>query len=205
MRRPRLTSLLDQGRHLPLTPISAPAGPGKTSLLSDWLAACPCPSVWLSLDEGDGDLVVFLDYFVAALRTIVPGACPQTLAILSAPDFPPVSVLAAVVATRSESLHDHPALAAHKGFVLALDDYHLLSGQAVNNLLAELLRHPPRSLRLILAVSDPALPLSSLRAHCQLVEICRQDLRFTLGAAIHPAGVCHSPSMKTWLHQWQAE
>lgn len=94
VRRPRLTSLLDQGRHLPLTLISAPAGSGKTSLLSDWLAACPCPSAWLSLDEGDGDLAIFLDYFVAALRTIVPGACPQTLAILSAPDFPPVSVLA---------------------------------------------------------------------------------------------------------------
>jgi len=182
VRRPRLTSLLDQGRHLPLTLISAPAGSGKTSLLSDWLAACPCPSAWLSLDEGDGDLAVFLAYFIAALRTIVPGACPRTLAILQAPELPPVVVLAGLLSNEIESLHDHPALAAHKGFVLALDDYHLLSGQAVNSLLAELLRHPPRSLRLMLAArSDPALPLSSLRAHRQLVEIRRQDLRFTLG------------------------
>ena len=62
VRRPRLIDLLNQGRGLPLTLISAPAGSGKTTLLSDWLAVCPCPSAWLSLDEGDGDLSVFLDY-----------------------------------------------------------------------------------------------------------------------------------------------
>ncbi len=182
VRRPRLTSLLDQGRHLPLTLISAPAGSGKTSLLSDWLAACPYPSAWLSLDEGDGDLAVFLDYFIAALRTIEPGACPQTLAILHASDLPPVTVLAGLLSNEIESMHEHPALAADKGFVLALDDYHLLSGQAVNGLLAELLRHPPRPLHLVVATrSDPALPLASLRARRQVAEIRRQDLRFTLG------------------------
>jgi LuxR family maltose regulon positive regulatory protein len=176
-----LTSLLDQGRYLPLTLISAPAGSGKTSLLSDWLVACPCPSAWLSLDETDGDLSLFLSYFIAALRTICPGACPQTLAILQAPELPPVAVLAGLLSNEIESLHDHPALAAQKGFVLALDDYHLLSGQAVNSLLAELLRHPPRPMHLALATrSDPALPLTSLRARSQVVEIRRQDLRFTL-------------------------
>ncbi len=181
VRRPRLTRLLDQGRYLPLTLISAPAGSGKTSLLSDWLAACPCPSAWLSLDETDGDLSLFLSYFIAALRTICPGACPQTLAILHAPELPPVAVLAGLLSNEIESLHDHPALAAQKGFVLALDDYHLLSGQAVNGLLAELLRHPPRAMHLALATrSDPALPLTSLRARSQVVEIRRQDLRFTL-------------------------
>jgi LuxR family transcriptional regulator, maltose regulon positive regulatory protein len=181
VRRPRLTRLLDQGSYLPLTLISAPAGSGKTSLLSDWLAACPCPSAWLSLDETDGDLSLFLSYLIAALRTICPGACPQTLAILQAPELPPVAVLAGVLSNEIESLHDHPALAADKGFVLALDDYHLLSGQAVNSLLAELLRHPPRPMHLALATrSDPALPLTSLRARSQVVEIRRQDLRFTL-------------------------
>ena len=65
--------------------------------------------------------------------------------------------------------------------MLALDDYHLLSGQAVNSLLAELLRHPPRAMHLALATrSNPALPLTSLRARSQVVEIRRQDLRFTL-------------------------
>ena len=181
VRRPRLTSLLDQGRYVPLTLISAPAGSGKTSLLSDWLATCPCASAWLSLDETDGDLSLFLSYFIAALRTICPGACPQTLAILQAPELPPVAVLAGLLSNEIESLHDHPALGAEGGFVLALDDYHLLSGQAVNSLLAELLRRPPRPMHLALATrSDPALPLTSLRARSQVVEIRRQDLRFTL-------------------------
>lgn len=182
VRRPRLTGLLDQGRSLPLTLISAPAGSGKTSLLSDWLATCPCPNAWLSLDENDGDLAIFLDYFIAALRTIVPEACPQMQALLRAPELPPVPVLAGLLGNEIESLSDHPALAAEKGFVLVLDDYHHLSGQAVNSLLAELLRHPPRSMHLMLATrSDPALPLTALRARGQMAEIRRQDLRFTLG------------------------
>lgn len=184
VRRPRLINRLDQGRSLPLTLISAPAGSGKTTLLSDWLSVCPCPSAWLSLDEGDGDLSVFLDYFIAALRTIVPGACPQTLAILSASELPSASVLAGLLSNEIESLHHHPALAGGQGFVLVLDDYHLLAGQAVNRLLVELLRHPPRPLHLMLAArSDPALPLAGLRARGQMVEIRRQDLRFTLQEA----------------------
>lgn len=182
VRRPRLTSLLDQGRTLPLILISAPAGSGKTSLLSDWLAACPCPSAWLSLDERDSDLAVFLAYFIAALRTIVPGACPQTLALLRAPELPPVPVLAGLLSNELESLHDHPVLATEKGFVLVLDDYHHLSGQAVNSLLADLLRHPSRPMHLVLATrSDPALPLAALRTRGQMAEIRRQDLCFTLG------------------------
>jgi LuxR family maltose regulon positive regulatory protein len=184
VRRPRLIDLLNQGRGLPLTLISAPAGSGKTTLLSDWLAVCPCPSAWLSLDEGDGDLSVFLDYFIAALRTMVPEACPQTLAILRAPELPSIPVLAGLLSNEIESLHQHPALAAGWGFVLALDDYHLLAGQAVNRLLAELLRHPPRPLHLMLATrSDPALPLAGLRARGQMVEIRRHELRFTLQEA----------------------
>ena len=98
--RQRLIDLLEEGRAAPLTLVSAAPGAGKTTLLSDWLAACPCPSAWLSLDAGDSDLSAFLNYFVAALRAICPDACPQTLAILQAPELPPVSVLAGLLANR---------------------------------------------------------------------------------------------------------
>lgn len=182
--RQRLIDLLEEGRAAPLTLVSAAPGAGKTTLLSDWLAACPCPSAWLSLDAGDSDLSAFLNYFVAALRAICPDACPQTLAILQAPELPPVSVLAGLLANEIESLTDHPALAGARSFVLVLDDYHLIRSQEVNSLLADLLRHPPQPMHLVLAArSDPALPLSLLRARRQIVEIRRQDLRFTLDEA----------------------
>ena len=170
-----------RGYDRPLTLVSAAAGSGKTTLLSDWLATCPCPSAWLSLDEGDSDLAVFLNYFLAALRTVVPGACETTLALLQAAELPPTHVLASRLINDLDSLRDHPALAGGKGFVLVLDDYHLVSGQAVNELLIEVLRRPPQPMHLVLVTRrDPALPLNSLRARGQVVEIRQQDLRFTL-------------------------
>ena len=72
--RPRLLERLEQRRDRPLTLVVAPAGYGKTTLVSSWLAACDCPSVWLSLDEGDNNLALFLSYFSAAVQTIFPGS-----------------------------------------------------------------------------------------------------------------------------------
>jgi LuxR family maltose regulon positive regulatory protein len=180
VRRARLLDLLNQGRHLPLTLVSAPAGSGKTTLLSDWLSICPCPSAWLSLDQGDSHLPIFLNYLLAAIRAVVPEACEQTLGLLQASELPPVHVLASRLVNDLESLQGHPALGSEESFVLVLDDFYRITGQAVNELLIEILRHPPRTMRLVLATRvDPALPLAGLRARGQLLEIRRQELRFT--------------------------
>lgn len=179
LRRPRLIELLDSGHKLPLTLITAQAGSGKTTLLCDWLSTCPGPSAWLSLDENDGDLGVFLSYFVAAIQTAVLGACANVQAMLQAPEQPPPHVLAAALSNAIDSLHDEPALSTGQRLVLVLDDYHLLHSQAVNELLITLLRHPSPALRLVLTSrSDPALPLPALRAHGQLLEVRYQQLRF---------------------------
>lgn len=181
VRRQRLIDLLDRGSDLPLTLVTAPAGSGKTTLLCDWLAGCPCPSAWLSIDEGDGELPVFLSYLVAAIQTVFPDACQELQALLAAPVLPPQRVLEAVLINEIDSLRV-PAGDAAGGprFVLVLDDYHLLHSQAVDTLLMALLRHPPPALRLVLASrSDPALPLPTLRARQQMLEIRLQDLRFT--------------------------
>ncbi len=179
LRRPRLIALLDSGHNLPLTLVTAPAGSGKTTLLCDWLTTYPGPNAWLSLDESDGDLGVFLSYFVAAIQTAVPGACANVQAMLQAPEQPPPHVLAAALSNAIDSLHDEPALSMGQRLVLVLDDYHLLHSQAVNELLITLLRHPSPALRLVLASrSDPALPLPALRAHDQLLEVRYQQLRF---------------------------
>jgi LuxR family maltose regulon positive regulatory protein len=178
--RPRLLHRLERGCDRPLTLVSAAAGSGKTTLLSDWLTISSCPNGWLSLDESDSNLADFLGYFVAAIRIVLPGTCDGTQAMLQAAELPPIQVLAGLLSNDLDSLRDHPALAGGRRFVLVLDDYHLISDQAVNELLSEVLRHPPLTMHLVLSTrSDPALPLTSLRARGQMVEIRQQDLRFT--------------------------
>jgi len=100
--RPQLYELLNSGINRPLTLIVASAGFGKTTLASSWLAKMAAgqfasestiPAAWLSLDETDSDLDLFLRYFIAALRTIFNEACQDTLALLQARQQPPQAVL----------------------------------------------------------------------------------------------------------------
>lgn len=178
--RARLVEQLDRGCELPLTLVSAPAGSGKTMLLSDWLGAYPRRSAWLSLDGGDSELSVFLSYFVAAIRTVFPLACEQTWALLHAAELPSVPTLASVLSNEIGSLGEDHALPAGQRFILVLDDYHMVRNQAIQQFLTDLLRHPPLSLHLVLSTrQDPPLPIASLRARGQLGEIRMEALRFT--------------------------
>ena len=96
--RPRLTERLVEGLHRRLTLISAPAGFGKTTLLSGWLAGCVRPSAWLSLDEGDSDPTRFLSYLLTALQTIAPNIAEGVLGALGSPQPPPTeSILTALL------------------------------------------------------------------------------------------------------------
>ena len=92
--RPRLIAWLNHAISDPLTLVCAPAGFGKSTLVSSWLEGLttgrggelpPMPGAWLSLDAYDSNIDLFLRYFIAALRTIVPGACAETAAMLTAP------------------------------------------------------------------------------------------------------------------------
>lgn len=181
IRRQHLLDLLDEGSDQPLTLITAPAGSGKTTLLCDWLSAYPGPNVWLSLDEKEGDLEVFLSYFVAAIQTVFPDACNTLAAMLQAPEPLPQHIVATTLINELDSLRSEPALAGGRRLVVVLDDYHLLHSPAIDELIIALLRHPTPVLRIVLASrSDPALPLSMLRARRHLLEIRFHQLRFTL-------------------------
>ena len=133
--RPRLLEQLNSSLHCPLTLVVASAGFGKTTLVSTWLehlvtgqiaSVASLPAAWLSLDENDSDLNLFLRYFIAALRTIFKEACPETLALLQAQRQPPETVL---YATFSNELAELPGEA-----ILVLDDYHTIQGVEVHNL-----------------------------------------------------------------------
>src|ERR687886_26359 len=92
--RPRLIERLNEGLHRKLTLISAPAGFGKTTLVSQWLAGGSRPAAWLSLDEGDNDFARFLTYLVAALQTIAPTFGEEVSGLLQSPQpSPPEAIL----------------------------------------------------------------------------------------------------------------
>ncbi|MCU0502399.1 MAG: helix-turn-helix transcriptional regulator, partial [Anaerolineae bacterium] len=180
VRRARIRERLERCLDRSVTLVCAPAGYGKTTLLSDWLAGSGYPFIWLSLDDSDSDLAVFLNYFVAAIRTVHPQACTATLGLLAAPELPPPTRLADALVSDLEALPCRPGPADRRGYILVLDDYHLLHNDAISVLLAEVWRHPPRTVHLIISTrQDPALPLDILRARCELGEIRMQELRFT--------------------------
>jgi len=179
--RSRLLGQLNSGINRPLTLVCAPAGFGKTTLICTWLermvadqsaAVASLPAAWLSLDKNDSDLNLFLRYFIAALRTIFADACEGTLMLLQARQQPPLAVLYATLSNEIEHLSER--------FILVLDDYHIIRGAEVHNLLIELARHWPKPLHLVLISRvDPPIPLASLRAKEMLNEFRTQDLRFT--------------------------
>jgi LuxR family maltose regulon positive regulatory protein len=170
--RPRLIARLNEGLVGKLTLISAPAGFGKTTLVSEWVSGCDQKIAWLSLDEGDNDPTSFLTYLVAALQTIAPNIGKGVLAILQSPQPPPIESILTALLNEITTFTDN--------FVLVLDDYHVLDAKLVDNVLAFLLGHLPPYMHLVIATrEDPHLPLARLRARGQLTELRAADLRFT--------------------------
>lgn len=172
--RPRLIERLDEGltagRKLAL--ISAPAGFGKTTLVSEWVAGCERPVAWLSLDEGDNDPARFLTYLVAALQTLAADIGAGASAALQSPQPPAAESILT-------SLLNEIAAVPHS-FILVLDDYHVIDSEPIDHALAFLLDHLPPRMRLVIATrEDPSLPLARLRARGQLTELRAADLQFT--------------------------
>ncbi len=174
VRRPRLIERLNEGldRDRKLTLISAPAGFGKTTLLSEWVASCQRPAAWLSLDEGENDPTRFLAYLVAAAQTVVADIGEGVLGALQSPQPPPPEAILTTLLNEITTLPDH--------FVLVLDDYHVIDATSVDSVLTFLLEHLPAQMHLVVATrEDPQLPLARLRARGYLTELRAVDLRFT--------------------------
>ena len=172
--RPRLNERLNEGllASRKLTLISAPAGFGKTTLISEWVAGCGQPVAWLSLDEGDNDPTSFLAYLVAALQTIAANIGNGVLAILQSPQPPSIESILTTLLNEITTIPDH--------FVLVLEDYHVIDSKPVDEAFTFLLTHLPPQMHLVITTrEDPQLPLARLRARGQLTELRATDLRFT--------------------------
>jgi len=187
--RPRLIEQMNEGLHRKLTLISAPAGFGKTTLVTEWLANLRLDAkkgnqiengiAWLSLDEGDNDLVRFLTYFIAALNQIegIDATYGKgALSMLQSPQPPPTETVLTSLINEIATISDR--------IILVLDDYHLIVAQPIHDALTFLLEHQPPQIHLIIATrEDPHLPLAGLRAKNQMTELRATDLRFTSSEA----------------------
>lgn len=169
--RPHLLIRLEKEINRSLTLIAAPAGYGKSTLAAQWLEVSSLPGVWLSLDEGDNDLRIFISYIVATVRRHDSGSCNRIYDLLDAPRLPPPDILAKLLANDLEEI-DVP-------FLLVLDDYHLITDTDIHDLLDRLLQHPPRSLHLVIVTRrDPPFSLVRMKAIGQAAEIRESDLQF---------------------------
>jgi len=193
--RSRLVARLNQALHCKLTLISAPAGFGKTTLLSEWLSHFRIPILdfgldspeesiqnpqskiqnrvaWLSLDEEDNDVTRFFTYFIAALQPIDSTIGAALAEVLQSPQPPPIEPLMTTLINQ--------IAAAGAPIILILDAYHVITAQAIHAALTFLLNHMPPTLHLVITSrADPPLPLAKLRGRGQLVEARAADLRFT--------------------------
>ena len=174
--RPGLVQRIQASTHGDVTLIVAPAGYGKTTLVTQWAAEADLPVAWFSIDESDNDLVRFLSYLVAAIQAIYPDACPHLLGLLDRSPLPETERLAV---TLSNDIDVLPQCIA-----LVLDDYHWITDSAIHVVINEFLRHPPRNLHLVLTSrSQPVLTLSRLRSNRHIGELHMQDLRLTQAEA----------------------
>ena len=180
--RPRLSERMDRGMASKLVLVSAPAGFGKTTLLTEWLSARAAAldderlATWLSLDRSDNDPASFWAYVIAALRTVASGAGESALALLDAPQPPPIQTVLTTL------LNDLGTVAGE--IVLVLDDYHVIDARDVHDGMAFLLDHLPPQLHVVISSrADPALPLARMRARGELTEIRAAALRFTADEA----------------------
>jgi LuxR family transcriptional regulator, maltose regulon positive regulatory protein len=170
--RSRLIDRLNVSVDRRLTLLSAPAGFGKTTLLTEWIPHSPYCVAWLSLDGDDNDPARFWSYVVAALQMLHSDLGNSALISLEAPRSPPIE------AVLTSLLNDVAAFPNR--FALVLDDYHVIDDPAIHAALTFLLDHAPPQMQLIISTrSDPPLPLARWRARQQLIELRAADLRFS--------------------------
>ncbi len=170
--RSHLHHRLVAGMYRKLTLVSAPAGFGKTTLVSEWVLGCERNAVWLSLDKGDSEPTRFLNYLIAALQTMATSFGKGIIEMLQSPQ--PVEIETILTAL----LNELAALPCH--FVLVLDDYHTIDTELIDQILAFFIEHQPPQMHMVMITrEDPRLPLARLRVLDQLTELRAADLRFS--------------------------
>ena len=175
--RPALTGSLNNGLTGKLTLVTAPAGFGKTTLVTEWLSN-GLPSGhrerigWLSLDSGDNSAAQFWNYVIAALQTIDDSLGRVSQTVLQSTAAPPVRAMLTSLINEIATLPDP--------LILCLDDYHEINIPAIHVGIEFLIENLPATMHLVIITrEDPPITLSRLRVRGLLTEIRADDLRFS--------------------------
>jgi len=180
--RPNLTEMLDFSPSKVLTLITAPAGFGKTTLVSsrlnelqypDNISMPDClPSAWLAIDENDHNFILFLRHFIAALRKIFPDAFPETYKLAYNISEIDLELISLVLTNEIAALSQR--------FVMVLDDFHRADCPQLLKLLSRWTRHWPLPMHLvIISRTQPTLSLAGLKSQGMINDIRSKDLRFS--------------------------
>jgi len=170
--RSKLFEKLNEGLNRKLILISAPAGFGKTTLISDWINQKQVPAAWNSLNNGDNDPAEFLSYIISGIQTINPQFGASILKLLQSTTNPnPESVAGLLI---------NDSIGINQDFLLVLDDFHVINSSAILSLVDYFLEHLPENIHIVISTrSDPLLPLARLRSQHQLLELRSADLSFS--------------------------
>jgi LuxR family transcriptional regulator, maltose regulon positive regulatory protein len=175
--RPNLNKRLNEGVNSKVTLVSAPAGYGKTTLVSAWASTSQLPVAWLTLDEDDNDPARFLTYVIAATQRIQPDLGQEILSLLQSDQPPAIINLLPALINQLDNIQ--------AGFFLVLDDYHVITSPDIHKAITFVIDHQPPQMHLLLATRiDPPLPLPRLRGRGQLTELRQADLRFSEEEAV---------------------
>ena len=170
--RSELFEKLNSGLSRKVILVSAPAGFGKTTIISDWINQHKIPTVWFSLDNGDNDPTDFLNYIISGIQSIHKEFGKGAVRLLNSPNKPSNESIAGLLINE--------ILNIKQNFLLVLDDFHLITSNDILKLVTYLLDHIPGNIHVvILTRSDPALSVSRLRSQHQLVELRSSDLSFS--------------------------
>ena len=182
MHRQRLMQLLDDGimQSIPIILVSAPAGYGKTMVISDWInrsSVIDRNSVaWLTLEKSDNYLVGFLTYFISAIQQVVPKFGIEILNAIQTHKSQSPEILATLLINQIN--------VSPQKIYLVLDDYHLISASPIHLFMSFLIDHlPPQLCLIIISRSDPHFSLARLRTYGQLIEIRQNALSFNIDEA----------------------
>jgi len=187
--RPRLIKLLNDGLSRKLTLVSAPAGFGKTTLVSEWVNTLELDTAsessgvnriaWLSLDKDENNLLRFLSYFITALNRVdgIGAAIGERAQMMlqSTQPAPTENIISSLI-------NDVSVITDR--IILVLDDYHVIESTQIDDVLTFIIEHLPPQMHLVISTrQDPHLPLARLRAGDQLTDLRATDLRFTSSEA----------------------
>ena len=174
--RPRLFERLDAGVQRKMTLISAPAGSGKTTLISSWVREHAIPTAWFSVDKDDNDPARFWIYFAAGLQTVEGSLGREIQSVLSSSQSPSYNALLTGLINEIGGIKGQ--------LVLVLDDFHLIENDQIQQTMMFFYDYMPPTLHVILSTrADPPWPLARMRAKGEMTEFRNDDLCFTFEEA----------------------